>query len=77
MILRYLLEHDGMADDQNYEGNTALHLALYEMREECALILVSQAKCMISISNNNHQTALDLLNSDECSMSLCMYSNRI
>lgn len=66
VILRYLLEHGGVADDQNYEGNTALHLSLYEMREECAIILLKEAKSDITILNHHHQTPLDLLNSEEC-----------
>ena len=66
VILRYLLEHGGSPDEQNNEGNTALHLALIEKREECALILLKEAKCNISLLNKHYQSALDLLNSDEC-----------
>ena len=66
MILRYLLEHNAKPDDQNAEGNTPLHLALYEMREECAVILLKEAHCSIDLCNENHQTPLDLLNSEEC-----------
>ena len=66
VILRYLLEHGGSPDEQNNEGNTALHLTLIEKREECALILLKEAKCNISLLNKHYQSALDLLNSDEC-----------
>ena len=68
MILRYLLEHGGSPDEQNNEGNTALHLSLIEKREDCAVILLKEAKCNISLLNKQRQTALDLLNSDECRM---------
>ena len=66
VILRFLLDHNAMPDDQNMEGNTPLHLALYEMREECVTILLKEAHCSIELRNHNHQTPLDLLNSEDC-----------
>ena len=53
-------------NETNMEGNTALHLALLEGRENCVPVLVMEAKVDLMAKNNQFLSPLALLNSDSC-----------
>lgn len=57
-------------NETNLEGNSALHLALLEGRENCVPVLVMEAKVDLMVKNRQFLSPLALLNSESCRMTL-------
>ncbi|XP_070700711.1 oxysterol-binding protein-related protein 1-like [Pempheris klunzingeri] len=57
-------------------GNTPLHCAAYRGQKQCIIKLL-KSKASPSIKNNNDQTALDLVRSDELRLILAAYQDKV
>lgn len=53
-------------NETNLEGNSALHLALLEGRDNCVSVLVTEAKVDLMAKNSQFLSPLALLNSENC-----------